>query len=149
MSDDELTPEQRFAAPEPDEWVPRDLARGRSRAEIYDQLIKLDWTPAAANALIDGAVSDLERYANSPESRRQLTREGRRDILGGSIIAAMGLMLFTGSILMSAGGIGFLLIPWGMVGVGLVIAGRGYTRWRVFSRDDLFPPPDDQAPRSK
>jgi hypothetical protein len=138
MSDDELTPEQRFAAPDPEEWVPRALAHGRSHTEILDRLLKLDWTPAAANALIDRAAWDLERYAASPESRRELVKEGYRGFVGGCIMVAFGLLVVAGTFLFASAGVGLMIVPLGLIIVGMVIAGRGYAKWRTFGHDDLF-----------
>ena len=43
--DDELTPEQRFAAETGEAMVPRALIQGRRRDDIIADLVRLDWSP--------------------------------------------------------------------------------------------------------
>ena len=148
MSDDELTPEERFAAPEPDDWVPKDLARGRSYQEIYDELIKLDWSPTAAAAMIDGAVADLERYAASPESRRQLVRGSLRHVIGGAVVVAMGALMLAGTLLIFSINLELLLASMFIIAAGFALLGYGYSRWRTFRRDDLFVKARDDSPET-
>src|SRR4051794_31389025 len=87
--DDELTPEQKFAAENPEKWVPGDLAKGRDREDILAELLRLDWTPKAAEALIERAA-DLERYRASPEERHRLVREAFRQMIGGLVLGVIG-----------------------------------------------------------
>ena len=136
--DDELTPEQKFAAENPEVTVPRDLMRGRSHESIVADLARLDWSPAAAEALIERAKGDLLSFFGSPETRRELVRDARRQVAVGLLIAAVGafiaafqLLLFESVYICSM----FAGVILGASGVAL--ASRGWTRWKLYGRDHL------------
>ena len=125
---DELTPEQQFAAEEAGIIVARGLLAGRPRPRIEADLHQLDWAPGAADRFISRVERDLERFTQSEESRRQMRRENRRDVLGGALLMILGLV--------SVGVLAVIVLSLRLtvgVMIGLVVPGaclmyRGWTR---------------------
>jgi hypothetical protein len=151
--DDELTPEQIFAAESAETMVPRELSRGRNRDEIVAELIRLDWTSEAAEAFVQRVADDLRRYRESPESRAALLREARRDMLGGLLMTLAGLAFGAVMLLGACLGLIGVVIVSADLALGLVIFARGWSRWRLYRRDTLpFEQPassdDAEAPRT-
>jgi hypothetical protein len=91
--DDELTPAQRSMAEDAETMVPRALLVGRSPDDIVADLIRLDWSPAAARALVERVANDLRRFHESPESRLQLLAEAKRQWLGGILLMLAGVVI--------------------------------------------------------
>jgi hypothetical protein len=135
--DDELTPEQKFAAEDPETMVPEDIVR---------ELLRLDWSPAAARALVARVADDLERFHQSPESREHLVREARVQWAAGVLIALLGASMTAFTLLAALGGaMPFFVIAFGIIFTGLVVAGRGWARWRLYRGQGL--PFDPDPPR--
>src|SRR5437660_1021849 len=88
--DEELTPEQKFAAEDPETMVLRDLRLGSSREEIVAKLIPQGWSRARAERFVNEFADDLQRYRESPEARRQLLGQARREMIGGAVMAFIG-----------------------------------------------------------
>ncbi len=138
MDDDELTPEQKFAAEDPETMVPRALSEGRDPEDIVRELCRLDWTPEAAWALIARVTNDLERFRKSPQSREELVREARAQFWTGAATALLGVLVTVVSLLGAlAGAMPFFVVSVGFFVVGLVMAGRGWVRWRLYSGPGL------------
>jgi hypothetical protein len=135
--DDELTPEQKFAAEDPETMVGRELSRGRDREEIVADLVRLDWSPAAAEHFIDRVEQDLRRYSASPESRQALLREARRDMLAGLAMTVVGVGILAVTFLVAVvAPFGVIVLSTGMA-TGVVVFLRGWSRWRLYRRDVL------------
>jgi len=94
VSEDERTPEEMFNAEDPVKWVPRDLAKGRSKDDIIAELLRFGWTSQEATALVDRVTTDLERYRSSPESRDRLVRAAFRQMAWGFGLAGIGVVIF-------------------------------------------------------
>jgi uncharacterized membrane protein len=135
--DSELTPEEKFNAENPERMVPRALREGRSREAIIADLVRLDWTPAAAAALVERAARDLALYQSSPESRAALVAECRMQMIGGFTVALIGIFCTIASLVAALVGVHVWVIFVGMVLLGLILGTRGYTRWRFYRRDSL------------
>jgi hypothetical protein len=131
--DEELTPEQQFAAEDPELMVPKALLAGRAEEDILRDLARLDWTPEAARGLIARVREDLRRYQESPASRRQLVREGRRDVIAGTLLVVLGFVVALFSCLGALGGlVPLYLVAIGVTAVGGALATRGWTRCRLY-----------------
>ena len=148
--DDELTPEQKFAAEDPETMVPRALMRGRHPEEIVADLLRLDWSRPAALALIERVSDDLRKYHGSPEARRALVASAKRQCAAGLLIALIGMLLTAFSILLAlAGGIPIVVFAVGMILGGFALAAPGWSRWRLYRRDRLPFDGDIQAGRMR
>jgi hypothetical protein len=136
--DDELTPEQKFAAEDAETMVPRALLRGDSPEEIVATLVRLDWSLPAARALVARVTDDLRRFHGSPEGRKQLRAEARRQFLGGLILALLGagVTAFT-FVAALAGALQFMVVAFGLFFGGLILGCRGWARWRLYRADAL------------
>jgi hypothetical protein len=135
---DELTPEQKFAAEDAETMVPRALTQGRSPEDIVAELVRFDWSPEAARALVSRVADDLERFHESPESRERLVREARAQFTTGLAMALTGVAVTVFTLLAAlAGAMPFFVVAFGLVLVGLVVAGRGLARWRLYRREVL------------
>lgn len=136
--EDELTPEQMFAAEDPSVTVPRDLARGRSKERIVADMVRLDWAPTAAAAYVDRVEGELRQYHASPEARRELVAGKVRLMAAGAVVVLFGLGFFAVTLLsvFSFGGAAVVL-PVGVVAFGLLLFGRGFVGWRRYRRDEL------------
>lgn len=131
--DDELTPEQKFAAEDAETMVPRALAQGRDPEDIVRELVRLDWSPAAARAMVARVADDLARFHASPESRERLVHEARVQFAAGATMALLGLLVTAFTLLLAlAGGLPFFVVAFGLILVGLAVAGRGWARWRLY-----------------
>jgi hypothetical protein len=136
--DEELTPEQKFAAEDPETMVPRALMEGRNPEDIIAELIRLDWAPHAARALVARVVEDLYRFHESPENRERLVKEARTQLVAGVLLALLGAGVTAFTLFAAlAGAMSFfvgacLLFFWGMS-----LAGRGWTRWRLYRKPTL------------
>lgn len=131
--DDELTPEQKFAAEDPETLVPRELCRGRSREEIVAQLVRLDWPRARAEAFVERIADDLKHFRESPEARRQLKAEARREVFGGTVMVLLGIAGTTATLLAALGGVLlFVLVFIGLILGGFAYLGRGLKRLGVY-----------------
>ncbi|HEX4611248.1 MAG TPA: hypothetical protein VH092_23855 [Urbifossiella sp.] len=145
--DDELTPEQQFAAEDPGTMGPRALMQGRHPDEIVAEMVRLDWSPQAARAFVARVEDDLCRFDDSPESRARLVREAQSQVAAGLLFALVGVVLTV--LAMRSGWLACFVTMFGLFGVGLTVAGRGWTRWRLYRRASLpFPPagPEDASP---
>jgi hypothetical protein len=145
--DDELTPEQQFAAESAHSMVPRALMAGRHPEDVVDDLVRLDWSRARARALVDQAIDDLRRFHASPEARQELLGAVRRQFFVGLGILAIGAGLSVLSILAAALG----LAPVALVFHGLFVVGLAMTvvsagRWRYY-RDAAAAAPIQPDPR--
>jgi hypothetical protein len=144
--DDELTPEQKFAAEDPETMVPRALSEGRHPEDIVGELLRLDWSPAAARALVARVADDLERLHHYPDARERLAREARAQFAGGVMMALLGVSVTAFTLLAAlAGALPFFVVAFGLILMGLVVAGRGWARWRLYRRQTL--PFDADPPR--
>jgi hypothetical protein len=136
--DDELTPEQKFAAEDPETLVPRRLMQGARPEEVVAELVRLDWTPEAAWALVERVEDDLRRFYSSPESRQRLVSEARREFVVGTLVALLGVGCSVLSFLLAfAGIIPAAILAAGTLFTGLAIASRGWARWRLYRRGVL------------
>ncbi len=145
--DDELTPEQKLAADDPETWVPRALLLGRRPEDIVADLVRLDWSPAAAHALVARVASDLRRFHESPESRLQLLAEAKRQWVGGIFLMFAGIAMAAITFLSALEGmLTFFVVPLGFLIAGLILAGRGWGRWRYYRRLSLPPEDFDRTP---
>jgi hypothetical protein len=144
--DQELTPQEKFNAESAETMVPRALLAGRSREDIVAELVRLDWAPEQAQALIDRVARDLERLRASPESRLALVNESRREMLLGLGLLVFGLFV-TGVGLLSAmtGLMPVWFLASGVIVTGLALALRGHSRWRLYRRENLGEAPRDNS----
>ena len=136
--DDELTPEEKFAAEDAETMVPRALMAGRSRDDVIAELLRLDWKPHAAEALVARVIADLKRYHASPESRQALRSECRRQVLAGVLLLLLSVGI--GVVSFVAAALRFYFWIGGCVGcliVGIILLHRGWTRWRLYGGDRL------------
>jgi hypothetical protein len=142
--DTELTPEQKFNAESPETMVPRALLQGQGHEAIIADLMRLDWSPKAAQKLVERVARDIERYQASPESRAALVKECRLQMLGGLFMVFSGLIISVLSFFMIVGGLSDVGISMGgAIIIGLMLAHRGHSRWRLYRRDTLLSPRDN------
>ena len=134
--DDDLTPEQRFAAEDAETLVPRALLLGKTPDEIVEDLIKLDYALPAARALVERIQREMREFNESPESRRRLIDAAHRQFLGGLIgaVIASGLTTALLGLMATSGGLGCFLVLASLflMGGGFTMAGRGWARWRLY-----------------
>ena len=133
--DDELTPEQRFAAEDAETLVPRALLLGKTPEEIVADLVKLDWTPAAATAFVERVLVDMRQFRESPESRQRLIRNAFKQFIGGILFMLIGIGIGAVPVLALLRGFYFLAmlgLATAVFGGGLVTGGRGWSRWRLY-----------------
>jgi hypothetical protein len=136
--DDELTPEQKFAAEDPETMVPRALMQGRSPEDIAAELVRLDWSPQAARALVARVADDLRRYQESPESRKRLVKEAQTQLVAGLLLTLLGGAITAFTLLATlAGALPYFVVAAGLFFGGLILAGRGWARWRLYRRGAL------------
>lgn len=136
--DDELTPEQKFAAENPEVTVPRDLMRGRSHESIVADLVRLDWSRSEAEALIERAKGDLLSFFGSPDTRRELVRDARRQFTAGLLIVAVGAFIASFQLLLFLSvNICSMFAGVTLGAGGAVLVSRGWTRWKLYGRDRL------------
>ena len=131
--DDELTPEQRFAAESAEYMVPRALMAGRDPADVVEDLVHLDWPRDRAQAMVARAIDDLRRFRESPESRQQLLATIRRQFFVGLGLMGIGAGLSALSLFFVV--IGFwpiALVFYGLFFVGLATTVVNVGRWRFY-----------------
>ncbi|SRR6266487_4328447 len=135
---DELTPEQKFNAESPETMVPRALLDGRAPEAIIADLVELDWSPRAAETFVNRVVNDIKRYQASRESRAALVNECRQQMISGSIMVLLGLVVTVASFFLMVTGVLYLwILMSGTIIAGFLHAGRGYSRWRLYRRSSL------------
>lgn len=130
---DELTPEERFAAEDAETLVPRALLLGRTPEEIVADLVQLDYSAPAARALVERVRNEMREFNASPQSRQRLIDAAFRQFAGGLIVAVLGGVVSAALLAIAVVGgwlciVGALLI----LGGGITIAGRGWARWRLY-----------------
>lgn len=136
--DDELTPEEKFAAEDPETLVPRAILAGRHPEDIVAELVRLDWKPHAAWAVVRRAADDLRRYQESPESRHRLVREARAQFVLGVILFGLAATLTGLAFLVGVcGGALVVVVATGPLGAGGLMMTRGWARWRLYRRPTL------------
>jgi uncharacterized membrane protein len=146
MFEKELTPEQKFAAEDAETIAQRGLKRGRAKEDIVSELCRLDWPQNAARQLVERVADDLRRLHASPEERRDLQVEARRQFFAGLIIAMLAICFavfaFFAALVRIIPFILVILVLCLFFG-GTILAGRGWKRWRL-SQDkapsELRPP---------
>ncbi len=130
---DDLTPEQRFAAEDAETLVPRALLLGKTPDEVVADLVRLDWSPPAARAFVERVQKEMREFNESPESRQRLIDRAFKQFAGGSLAAlATGSLTISMLVLAMSGVWIFVLVPLVMFGGTLTIAGRGWSRWRLY-----------------
>jgi hypothetical protein len=138
--DEELTPEQKFAAEDAETMVPRALMQGRNPDDIVRDLMRLDWTPSAAREMVSRVLDDLQRFHDSPEARADLLTEARKQIFLGVCLVFLSVCISGFTLIAAlAGGMQVVVVAIGLLLVGFVIAGRGLARWKLYRRDGLPP----------
>jgi hypothetical protein len=132
---DELTPEQKFAAEDVETLVPRALLLGKKPEEVVADLVQLDWSAAAARALVARVTDQMRQFNESPESRRRLIDAAFKQFVGGLIagLAAAILTAFVLIVAMGGGGV-FVIGALLLLGGSMTAAGRGWSRWRMYRR---------------
>jgi hypothetical protein len=130
---DDLTPEQKFAAEDAETLVPRALLLGKTPDEIVADLMQLDWSPAAARALVTRVQNDMRQFNESPEARQKLIDAAFKQFIGG-LLASIAAGIFVASTLFIAmvGGWCVVIPALFLLGSGITVAGRGWTRWRLY-----------------
>jgi hypothetical protein len=147
MMEDELTPEEKFAAQNAEIMVPRALLEGRKVDDVVADLIRLDWTPATARVFVERVVMDLYRYYESPESRHQLVREARKQALAGLLLTLIASGVTASTFLgFLAGALPFWVGAAGMWVFGVILLARGWSRWRLYRQTELFVDSARQSP---
>lgn len=103
--------------------------------DIVAELVRLDWSPQAARALVARVADDLHRYHSSPESRARLVKEAQMQTAGGLLLALLGAG-FTALTLLAAlrGAVPFFVVSLGAICGGLLLAWRGWARWRLYRK---------------
>lgn len=144
MDEEELTPEQQFAAEDPESMVPKGLLRGRSEDDIVEDLLRLGWSNKAARFLVTRAAEDLRRYRESPEGRREVIAAARKQFMGGVMLASLGLgiNLLNGLGALS-GALPVYIFSLGIVVIGLIMLTRGRMRWKLYRGKELQEPPGE------
>jgi hypothetical protein len=136
----ELTPQEKFEAEDPETMVPRALMAGRTVEAIVEDLEQLDWSPAAARSLVARIADDLRRYYESPDSRLKLIKEARKELVGGILIAMLGLCMTLITILGAIGGaLPVYVVTLGVIICGLALASKGWNRSKLY-RSERFAP---------
>jgi hypothetical protein len=133
--DDELTPEQRFAAEDAETLVPRALLWGKKPEDVVADLVKLDWSRAAAESLVARVIKEMRQFRASAESRKRLIDRAYQQFILGLILASGGAGILGVAFGTSAAGLWlycFYLVPFGIFIVGIALAGRGWARWRLY-----------------
>ncbi|MBI2804282.1 MAG: hypothetical protein HYX68_04775 [Planctomycetes bacterium] len=136
--DDDLTPEQKFAVEDAETLVPRALLLGKPEDEIVADLIKLDYSPAAAHALVQRVATEMKHFRESHENRRRLIDQARWQFLVGLVLAVGGLVMmglgFAVWMIGASGRIVLFAVPFGFFVWGLGLTSRGWMRWRMYRR---------------
>jgi hypothetical protein len=133
----ELMPEEKFNAESAQTMVPKALLQGRSKDSIIGELIALDWSPQAAQGLVNQAERDLESHRASPESRNELLRDCRAQMVVGITLLTAGILCTLAFIIGVLIGLGVVVIFTGLIVTGAVFTSRGYARWRFYRRESL------------
>jgi hypothetical protein len=145
----ELTPQEKFDAENPESMVPRALMAGRTVDAIVADLAQLDWSPAAAHSLVARITDDLRRYYESPDSRRKLINEARKELVGGILLALFGVCMTLFTVLGALGGaLPFFAVTLGVIIGGLALASRGWNRWKLYRSGRFVPfslPPSEDS----
>jgi hypothetical protein len=136
----ELTPQEKFEAEDPETMVPRALMAGRTVEAIVADLEQLDWSQTSARSLVARIANELRRYYESPESRLKLIKEARNELVGGILIALLGVCMTLLSILGAIGGaLPFIVVTLGVIIGGLALASKGWNRRKLY-RSSRFAP---------
>lgn len=141
--DDELTPEQKFASDPPETIVTQGYLAGRDRTTIVEDLQRLGWPQEKAEAFFEQMVVDLKRYHESPEARQQLLVSALFQLLGGCLTLLVAGGIAAATLLTAAAAVGLLVlvVPFGLLLLGLSLVGQGWSRWRFYRRFRSLPPP--------
>ena len=133
--DDELTPEQRFAAEDAETLVPRALLLGKSPDDIVADLVALDWSLPAARALVERFVNEMRKFNESPENRQRLIDRAFKQFVIGLFLSVLALTLVVMLLLLAIAIRGSLVLVAGALlvcGGSITAAGRGWSRWRLY-----------------
>lgn len=133
MNDDELTPEQKFAAEDIEVTVFRQLVNRRPKDQILSEIQKHGYSVDKAVRFMRRVRIDVDRYLDSPESRAKLVAEARNQFLIGLVILIGGLGLSALTFLATSLGAVMMFVG-AMIGSG-VLMNSGWSRWQLFSRD--------------
>jgi hypothetical protein len=147
--EDELTPEQKFASEPPETIVTQGYLAGRDKTSIVDDLQRLGWPREKAEEFFEQMLVDLKRYHESPEARQQLLVSAQFQLLGGCLALLIAGGITAATLLTAAFAVGllFLVIPFGLLLLGLSLVGQGWSRWRFYRRFRSLPPPARDEPR--
>jgi hypothetical protein len=140
MADDELTPEQKFAADDAETMVPRALLEGKPQEQIVADLIKLDYSPVGARKLVARIADELRRFRETPETREQFITQARNHLIAGSLLALVGIVFTIFTLVAAiAGATPIVVVAFGLIFGSMIVAGRGWSRWEFYSklRDQL------------
>ena len=137
LVDDELSPEQKFAADGPEVMIPRMLKQGRSVEEVVKELVRLDWSASSARALVLRYVDDLQRIHDSLESSEKLLQEIRLQMAMGGMLALAGVGITVVTLLAAlAGEIPFFIVAFGLFLGGTVMLLHGWNRMNLYRESE-------------
>ena len=91
---EELTPEQRFHAEEPEITVPKDIISGKPIKEIIDGLIQLDYTEDDALEFVRKIEERISIVKNNPEKIDELRKESKKYYAIGLPLILFSVLLF-------------------------------------------------------
>lgn len=111
---EELTPEQKFHAEEPEITVPRDLINGKPKNAILEGLLQLDYSELDAEEFISKVEKKILIVKNNPEQIEELKKESKKYYaIGLPLILLSVVMILLMKVLLAiiilAVGLGFLM----------------------------------------
>ena len=92
--DEELTPEQRFNAEEPEIIIPRDLINGVSKENIIKKLVALDYSLDKAEEMIRDTEELIDIVKNDPERIIEVNNKAKKAYALGLPIIAFSFVIF-------------------------------------------------------
>lgn len=111
------------------DWALEMLERGSQPEDLGKQLVAERWNARLADEIVQLAVQDRAyRYASQRidiDDPLTLLKVGKRNMLGGIVLALGGLLVTVGSFAIAFNRGGIILIMAGLIGVGCTLFVRG------------------------
>ena len=109
-----LTPEEQKAIEELSEAVAHELAEGKNKGKIAEELVRQGWPKESVVQFVDSIEQGLKQYAeqykNSPEGRQVMASKYKRHMLYGILWAVGGTVVTVATYSAASGGGVYVLL---------------------------------------
>ncbi len=129
MPAEELTADEQHAIEELNQLVARDIAAGKPKEIIIQDLMALDWPEESARQLVDNVEQEVNRHNDEDYDdivTSTFAKQGKRRMLTGALWAIGGTVVTLFTYGAASNGGGSYVVAWGAILFGIIDFIRGF-----------------------